>query len=171
LLKSDFTLFKKYYNINAYGFWEKEKFILIRSKSKELFAKENNLTLAALNTSISKWKKILKEARDTRSRPNLDDKVLTSWNALMLQGSIDAYSAFGDEAYLNLAVKNANFLVENQLRKEGGLYRNFKNGKSTINAYAEDYASVIQAFISLYEVTFNKKMARDIESINGLFID
>jgi hypothetical protein len=83
----------------------------------------------------------------------------------MLQGFIDAYSAFGDEAYLNLAVKNANFLLENQLRKEGGLYRNFKNDKSTINAYAEDYATVIQAFISLYEVTFNEKWLRISKSL------
>jgi len=165
LLQTDFTLFKEFYNINDFGFWEKEKFILIRNTSKELFAKENNITLAALNTTISKWKKILKEARDTRSRPNLDDKVLTSWNALMLQGYLDAYSAFGDEAYLNLAVKNANFLLENQLRKEGGLYRNFKNDKSTINAYAEDYATVIQAFISLYEVTFNEKWLRISKSL------
>ena len=63
----------------------------------------------------------------------------------MLQGYIDAYRAFDDNEYLDKAVKIAEFLVKNQLRDDGGLNRNFKNGKSTINGYAEDYATVIQA--------------------------
>lgn len=157
LLKNDFNLFKEFYNINDYGLWENGKYILIRNKSKEEFAKENNMTLAALNTLISKWKKVLKETINKRNKPNLDDKVLTSWNALMTQGYIDAYRAFGNIEYIEFAIKNGNFLLEHQLRKDGGLNRNFKNNKSTINAYAEDYAVLIQTFISLYEVTLDEK--------------
>jgi hypothetical protein len=75
----------------------------------------------------------------------------------MIQGYIDAYRAFGNELYIETALKNANFLIANQLRKDGGLNRNFKDGRSNINAYSEDYAATIQAFISLYEVTLDEK--------------
>jgi uncharacterized protein YyaL (SSP411 family) len=157
ILGNDFDLFKAFYNVNDFGLWEKEKYVLIRNKSKEVFAKEQNISFKVLNDKVSKWKQVLKDTRSTRSKPNLDDKVLTSWNALMMQGYIDAYNAFGNKEFLTTALINANFLVKNQLRKEGGLNRNFKNGKSTINAYAEDYATVIQSFISLYEVTLDEK--------------
>jgi uncharacterized protein YyaL (SSP411 family) len=157
LLGTDFALFKEFYNINEYGLWENDKYVLIRNQSKEAFSKEQKIKLTALDVKVSKWKKVLKEARNKRSKPNLDDKILTSWNALMLQGYVDAYSAFGTKEFLTTAVINANFLVKNQLRKDGGLNRNYKNGVSTINAYAEDYATVIHAFISLYEVTLDEK--------------
>ena len=75
----------------------------------------------------------------------------------MMQGYIDAYKAVGDENYLQKAIDNAEFLIENQLRKDGGLNRSYKNGKSTINAYLEDYAILTQALISLYEVTTDEK--------------
>jgi uncharacterized protein YyaL (SSP411 family) len=157
LLGNDFNLFKDFYNINNFGFWENDKYILIRNKSKIAFAKEHNITLLEINDKVFKWKQILKNARNKRSKPNLDDKVLTSWNALMLQGYLDAYKAFGDKQFLTSAIKNANFLVKNQLKEDYSLFRNFKNNKSTINAYSEDYATVIKAFISLYEVTLNEK--------------
>jgi hypothetical protein len=172
LLGNDFELFKEFYNVNAYGAWEKETYVLIKNQSKLAFSKEQKITLKALDNKIIKWKRVLKEARNKRIRPNLDDKVLTSWNALMMQGYIDAFKAFGTKEYLEAAVKNANFLVENQLRKEGGLNRNFKNGKSTINGYAEDYAIVMQAFISLYEVTLDEKWLTSSKKIaDYLFIN
>ena len=157
ILGSDFELFKDFYNINSYGFWEKAKYVLIRNSSKTAFAAKHKLSLFALNDKINTWKKTLKTARNKRSRPNLDDKVLTSWNALMIQGYVDAYRAFGNLEYLEMALKNANFIIEKQRRRDGGLNRNFKNGLSTINAYSEDYATIIQAYISLYEVTLDEK--------------
>ena len=157
ILGSDFELFKDFYNINSYGFWEKEKYVLIRNSSKTAFAAKHKLSLFALNDKINTWKKTLKTARNKRSKPNLDDKVLTSWNALMIQGYVDAYRAFGNLEYLEMALKNANFIIEKQRRRDGGLNRNFKNGFSTINAYSEDYATIIQAYISLYEVTLDEK--------------
>ncbi|MDB9733023.1 thioredoxin domain-containing protein, partial [Polaribacter sp.] len=157
ILGSDFELFKDFYNINSYGFWEKEKYVLIRNASKTAFAAKHKLSLFTLNDKINTWKKTLKTARNKRSKPNLDAKVLTSWNALMIQGYVDAYRAFGNLEYLEMALKNANFIIEKQRRKDGGLNRNFKNGLSTINAYSEDYATLIQAYISLYEVTLDEK--------------
>jgi uncharacterized protein YyaL (SSP411 family) len=157
LLKNDFSLFKDFYNINGFGAWEKNLFVLIRTQSKIDFAKKHKLTVSVLENKISNWKKVLKTARNKRSKPNLDDKVLTSWNALMIQGYVDAYRAIGDKEYLESALKNATFLIDIQFRDDQGLNRNFKNGVSTINAYSEDYAAVIRSFISLYEVTLDEK--------------
>jgi len=156
-LIKDYELFANYYNVNDFGFWEKDLYVLVRSQSIEEFTKTNKISTKELKDKITNWKSILTKARDNRKKPNLDDKILTSWNALMLQGYVDAYKAFDQEEYLNKAVNIAEFLLRNQLRSDGGLNRNFKNGKSTINGYAEDYATVIQAFISLHEVTLDEK--------------
>ena len=153
----DYELFANYYNVNTAGFWEKDLYVLIRNQSNTEFAKKNKLTKRELKNKIANWKSILSAVRNKRNKPNLDDKILTSWNALMLQGYVDAYKAFDEKEYLEKAVKIAEFLLRKQLRSDGGLNRNFKNGKSTINGYAEDYATVIQAFISLHEITLDEK--------------
>jgi uncharacterized protein YyaL (SSP411 family) len=75
----------------------------------------------------------------------------------MLKGFIDAYKALEDDNYLKSAVKNADFITKNLWTSEGNLFHNYKNGKSSINGYLEDYCFVISAFISLYEVTFDEK--------------
>ena len=83
----------------------------------------------------------------------------------MLKGYIDAYRVFGDASYLATAEKNANFIINNQLREDGGLYHNYKNGKSNINGYLEDYATTMDAFLALYENTLNEtwlNTARDL---------
>ena len=172
LLKNDFSLFKDFYNINDFGFWEKDTYVLIRTQSKVDFAAANKITLIALENKIANWKSTLNSARNKRIKPNLDDKILTSWNALMIQGYVDAYKALGDKEYLEIALKNANFLIDHQLRKDNGLNRNFKNGLSTINGYSEDYGTVIQSFISLYEVTLDEKwLATSKSLIDVLFVN
>ena len=156
-LIEDYELFADYYNINPSGFWEKDLYVLIRNQSNTEFAKKHNLTKKELKEKIKSWKTMLLASRNKRNKPNLDDKILTSWNALMLQGYVDAYKAFGNQIYLKNAVRIGEFILNNQLREDGGLNRNFKNGKSTINGYAEDYATVIQAFISLHEISLDEK--------------
>ena len=156
LLKDDFELFQDYYNINSFGKWEKQHYVLIRTKSDLEISEEYKISLETLQKKKKNWKAALLEYRDQRPRPRLDDKSLTSWNGLMLKGYVDAYKVFGNEAYLKTALKNAHFIVENQLQPSNALYHNFKDGKSTINGYLEDYASVIEAFISLYEVTLDE---------------
>ncbi|GGG54239.1 thioredoxin [Croceivirga lutea] len=156
ILGSEAEPFKAYFNINSYGLWENENYVLIRDKAEEEVAKEFNTTVKQLNASISSSLKKLKAIRNERPKPRLDDKILTSWNALMLKGLTDAYKYTGNEDYLTLALTNANFLKSVMLRNNGGLYRNHKNGKSTINAFLEDYATLIEAYIGLYEVTFDE---------------
>lgn len=154
IIKEDFDLFAAYYNINSYGKWEKDNYVLIRKDSDMDFIKEHGLTIDSFKEKQSQWKKDLLRFRESnKERPRLDDKVLTGWNGLMTKGYIDAYRVFNDQEFLDIALRNANFIADNMLRKDGGLNRNYKNGKSAINGYLEDYASTIDAFIAIFEVT------------------
>lgn len=165
ILTDDYDLFSDYYNINDYGFWESDNFVLIRKKEDASILKKHNLTQEDLNSKKQSWKKLLIKERNKRDRPRLDDKTLTSWNALMLKGYVDAYRVFGDRSYLAIAIKNAEFILGTQFRNDGGLNHNYKEGKSNINGFLEDYASTIDAFIALYEQTLNRKWiltARDL---------
>jgi uncharacterized protein YyaL (SSP411 family) len=154
-LKEDFTIFSDYYNITNYGKWEKENYVLIRKKSDQEIIAEFSISQAELNQKKKNWKQQLLAYRNNRHKPRLDDKTLTSWNALMIKGYVEAYKAFQVTEYLNAAQTNAQFLIDNQLQENGALNHSYKDGKSSINGYLEDYAAVIDAFIALYEVTLN----------------
>jgi uncharacterized protein YyaL (SSP411 family) len=157
LLKDDYTLFTDYYNVNGYGFWEHSNYHLIRTVSDDDFIKKHNLSLNTIKEKVSEWRKILLKERSKREGPRLDDKILTSWNGIMLKGYIDAYRVFNDSHFLDVALKNAKFIESSLLKEDGTLYRNFKNGKASINGYLEDYSAIIDAYISLYEVTLDEK--------------
>ncbi len=151
------TLFFDYYNLEEKGNWEKDYNILHRKITDQAFAQKHDLSLNDLQAQVKHWKTKLLKLRAQRVRPGLDDKILTSWNALMLNGLVDAYRMFGETTFLELALKNANFLAQQMMiqDKEGiQLQRTYKNGKASIEAYLEDYALCIEAFINLYQATF-----------------
>lgn len=165
LLKDDYNLFSEYYNVNNYGLWEKSNYVLIRKDDDNSILKKHEISQDILDEKKTNWKSILKDTRNKRPKPRMDDKALTSWNGLMLKGYVDAYRVFKNEAYLKAAESNANFIVSKVLREDGGLNHTYKEGESKINGYLEDYATVIDAFIALYEVTLNDKWlntARDL---------
>jgi len=155
-LENEFELFSEYYNINSFGKWEHENYVLIRSKTDAEITKRFSITLEDLQQKKKEWKAALLEYRNKKPKPRLDDKTLTSWNGLMLKGYVDAYKIFQKESYLNIALKNAQFIANKQMKPDGALYHNYKDGKSTINGYLEDYAAVIEAYIALYEVTLDE---------------
>lgn len=123
-------------------------------------------------------KQKLFDFRAKRVRPGLDDKILCSWNGLMLKGLVDAYRYIGNQKFLDLALKNANFLLQKMTvkvitedGKEGrGLWHNYKNGKANIVAYLEDYASVIDSYTALYQVTFDEKWLNEAEMLTDYII-
>jgi len=152
-LKSE--AFCDYFEVRKNGNWEKTN-ILYRRASHENIARKHQLTEEALSTLISECKEILFTARSKRIRPGLDDKILTSWNALMLKAYLDAYQALGNQDYFESALKNARFLEQNMIQEDYRLNRNYKDGKSGINGFLDDYALSIQALIALYEVSFDE---------------
>ena len=156
VLKEDFELFQSYYNINSMGKWEDNQFILYKTNALDEFSKLNTLSLDELNLKVLDWKSKLFKVRASRKRPRTDDKILTSWNAMMLKAYIDAYRALGNRKYLDIAIKNGQFLKEKQWSKGGSLFRNYKDGVSSIDGFSEDYAHLISAYIDLYQVTLDE---------------
>ena len=153
LLKDEYPLFAAYFQVNNATFWENGKYILYRNSSSEKFSKKHNLSKQELQQKIKNWKELLLSERQKRVRPALDDKTLTSWNALVIQGLTDAFKAFGDERFMKLAVRNGMFLRENLMMKNGKIYHVWKQGKHSVSGFMEDYALTMQAFISLFEIT------------------
>lgn len=151
-----YPIYKEYYSVKENGNWEDTN-ILHRTKSTEKIAKKFKKEASEIESIISKANNELMAVRDKRIRPGLDDKIITSWNALMVSGYIDAYKALGDENYKKIALRAMDFIVETQMDDSGKLYRNFKNGKSSINAFLDDYALSIFALVDAYEITFDEK--------------
>jgi uncharacterized protein len=155
----ELQLFCDYYQVVSVGNWEHGVNILNRPKNDEEFAKLNNLNIDELNSKVKNWQKTLLKIRATRVRPGLDDKILTSWNGLMLKGLVDAYRVFDEESFLELALENAYF-IKNKIFDGEKLWHNYKNAQASITAYLEDYAAVIEAMIALYEATFDLQWLR-----------
>ncbi len=155
ILGKDAELFCIYYNITDEGNWEEEHTnVFFRNESNEHLAEKLGLTVAELISKIDAVREKVLEARSKRIRPGLDYKILASWNGLMLKGLCEAYRAFGKSEYLDLALQNAGFIVDNLINKEGRLARIYNGGAV---AFLDDYANVTEAFIALYEVTFDEQ--------------
>ncbi|HEX8268757.1 MAG TPA: thioredoxin domain-containing protein, partial [Flavobacterium sp.] len=157
LVGDDFELLSEVFNINEFGYWENGNYVLIQNRPLEEIASENKMSISDLQSKKQQWERLLFSEREKRSKPRLDDKCLTSWNAIMLKGYIDAYKALQTEDYLIAATNNANFILNKVWSPDGNLFHSYKDGKCTINGYLEDYAWVISAFISMYEITLNEE--------------
>jgi uncharacterized protein YyaL (SSP411 family) len=171
ILQEDFELFSEVFNVNKFGFWEHENYVLIQNQTLEQIAKQHNISLETLEQKKKSWEQLLYLEREKRNKPRLDDKCLTSWNAIMLKGFVEAYKALNNKKYLEIALQNANFIQKNLWSSNGNLFRTYKNGKATINGYLEDYAHVIAAFISLYEATLNEKWLHDAKQLMDYCFD
>ncbi|MFN6944015.1 MAG: thioredoxin domain-containing protein [Cytophagaceae bacterium] len=156
ILKDDYELFKDYYNVKNRGNWEQENNILFKSLSDKAFANKNHLTMEEVKAKVDGWKKNLLSIRYERTNPGLDDKILTSWNAICLKGLIDCYRSFGKEELMELILKNAHFIRE-KMQINQKLYHNYKDGKMSVDGNLEDYAFVIQAYFYLYQASFDEQ--------------
>ncbi len=170
LLDDDEQLFCDYYTVTEDGNWEKGKNILFKVDNIDDLLEEYKISKKTLDKRISKSKEILFKEREKRIKPGLDDKILTSWNALMLKGYCDAFDTFGEDFFLESAITNAKFISGKMMEEDGQLYRNFKNGKRNINAFLDDYSLTIEAFIGLYESTFDEQWLYDAKKLTDYAI-
>jgi uncharacterized protein YyaL (SSP411 family) len=116
-------------------------------------------------------RRALFEARAERVRPGLDDKRLTSWNALAIAALADAGAVLGREDYLDAARACATFLLD-QLRDEAGnLLRTYKDGRAHLNAYLEDHAFLLEALLTLYEATFEARWFAEAQALADVTIE
>jgi len=162
-LPGGFNLFADYYNVNREGLWEDDNYILLRKTPDEEIAKQYKLSVDELRTKIKELKKQVLSVREKRVKPGLDNKILTSWNTLMIKGYTDAYNVFNEPAFLQSAIGNADFILTKLRRSDGGLYHTSPGsaiegkGPRPINGYLEDYSFTIEALIALYQSTFDEK--------------
>ena len=157
LLGKDAAIIEDYYSVTKNGNWENGNNILFITENLKKVADKYKISEKDLLEKIELSKKILLKERSKRIRPKTDDKIITAWNGLMLKGYVDAYRVFNEPKYLNAALKNANFILKNTQKSDYRLDRNYKNGKSSINGFLDDYAFTIDAFIDLYQATFDEK--------------
>lgn len=154
LLGDDATLFTIYYNVTEEGNWEEEATnVFFRKDDDAELAAKLGISETELKQKISALRTRVFEHRSHRVRPGLDYKIIASWNGLMLKGLCDAYRAFNDGVYLDLAIKNANFILNNLVREDGKLIRIYQAADQI--AFLDDYANVIDGLTALYEVTFD----------------
>ena len=160
ILGPDADLFCIYYHVTDDGNWEEEETnVFFRKEADQQLAEKLGLSEIDLVSKINILRDKVLEERSKRVRPGLDNKILTSWNGLMLKGLCEAYRVFHKPEYLELALQNAQFITDNMINADGRINRiyNKKNQHgSTPVAFLDDYANLIDAFIALYEVTFDE---------------
>jgi len=160
ILGPDADLFCIYYHVTDDGNWEEEETnVFFRKEADQQLAEKLGLSEIDLVSKINILRDKVLEERSKRVRPGLDNKILTSWNGLMLKGLCEAYRVFHKPEYLELALQNAQFITDNMIDADGRINRiyNKKNQHgSTPVAFLDDYANLIDAFIALYEVTFDE---------------
>ncbi|WP_157543978.1 thioredoxin domain-containing protein [Mucilaginibacter paludis] len=176
ILGDDAGLFAIYYNVTNEGNWEEEHTnIFFRRDDDAVLAEKLGIPADALVDKIAGLRNQVLEARAKRVLPGLDYKILTSWNALMLKGLCDAYRAFDEPAYLELALKNAHFIKDNLINKNNQLSRVYAKptGDEKLDAIAflDDYALLIDAFIALYEVTFDEAWLHQAKALTEHTLD
>jgi uncharacterized protein len=166
ILGKNAAIFCAFYDVSEHGNWEDSN-ILWRKESIETFAKSNNMELNELKVQLKADRKRLFAVRDKRIYPGLDDKILLSWNALMVTAYSQTYAALGDEKYRDIAVKNLDFCLQKFKQKtidksvqaeendDNTLSHTYKNGVVQYDAFLEDYAFLIQALLETYQITFN----------------
>ena len=155
-----------YFNITEDGNWEEEHTnILRRNFSDETLIEKYNLNKADFDNIVEEAKSKLLEKRAERVRPGLDDKCLTAWNAQMIKGLADAAQVLNEDVYYEKAKKAASFILNNLMDEDGGLFRNYKNGKASIKGFLDDYAFLIEALISLYETDFNEAWLNEAKEL------
>jgi len=144
-------LFCRYYDITERGNWEGHNILRIL-QPPEAFAKEEGRTVSDVAAELKSGREKLLGRRSGRVRPQLDDKVLLGWNALMNTACSKAFAATGNERYRALAVRNMGFLLQ-AFRGEGQWRHTWKNGTATQPAFLDDYSYLIAALTELAQVT------------------
>ena len=148
-LTNDFNWASDYFEMGYLSDWEGNK-VLMCSQTDEIFLKEKGWTEVFFDQELKKLKKRLLNIRSERVFPGIDDKVLTGWNAMTVKGLAHAAVIFDEPRYLDLGREIITTLLNNQW--DGNqLKRNFKNGYSTIDAFLEDYAHMIDGLIALHQ--------------------
>ena len=143
------------YDVTEEGNFE-GKNILNLPKTIEQSAQLKGWDLLELAAELKGSREELLRVRDQRIRPSKDDKVLVSWNGLMIDAMAKAGAAFAEPRFVNAARCAATFILEQMRNGEGRLWHTYRNGQAKLSAYLDDYTCFANSLISLYEATFDE---------------
>lgn len=163
VLGKDAAWFMPLFHITEEGNWEAGKNILYLQDLPE--------PGAISEAAVTEAKKKMRNARNLRPRPALDDKVITAWNALMLEALLEASVALDAPELLEKALTTAHFLDKTMLQKNGQLYRTYKNGEVRIPAFLDDYALLIRAYLQLYQHTLDEQWLEKARLLTTFALD
>jgi uncharacterized protein YyaL (SSP411 family) len=163
------TPFCAYYGVATEGNFEGGASTLNIISTLEKVSQLYGIPVADLEKLLEEGRQKLYVEREKRVRPGRDEKILTSWNGLMISGFVEGFKVTENERYRNGA-KEAAYFILHKMRKDGRLMRVFNKGKSQVKGYSEDYAFFIQALIDLYEATFETEWLKEAEDLNQRMI-
>jgi uncharacterized protein len=157
VLGENAPLFCAFYDITEGGNWEHTN-ILWRHKSYEEFAQLKKIPVSELKEKLKISRENLFKIRNARIKPGLDDKILLSWNALMISAYAKAFEATHTEGYKKRAIESLEFVLSHFKNEEtNGFFHTYKNGKKQYEAFLEDYAYLIEALLDVYGICFDKR--------------
>ena len=174
LLGDDADLVMGYYGVTESGNFEGSNILNVPRPPAD-YASQRGVSEQALSDAIARARAVLLEVRERRIHPLLDDKVLTSWNGLMLRAFAEAGAALERPDYLDAARNNAAFLLENMRDPNGRILRTWRNGEAKLLGYLEDYACLADGLLSLHEATLEPRWLQEAvavaDGMNALFWD
>ena len=150
LTGDEFKIVKAYFDVEPFGNWEENNNVLRKLSSHNEIAEKYEMSPENLKVLIDEFKEKALREREKRIRPGLDSKLIAGWNGLALSGLCHAYQATGNDKFLSLAKRNAEFL--SSLITDDQLSR-FPD--SNLEGFMEDYAAVIDGFLTYYQTTFD----------------
>jgi uncharacterized protein len=146
----------EYWGVSRRGNFEGKNILHVPNEDS-VVAERLGLSVDELSAKLAQIRDTLYAARTQRVHPGLDDKILTSWNGLMLASLAEAARVFQREDYYQAAVRCGEFLLDKLMTVDGRLLHTYKNGAAKIDGYLEDYATLIDALIELYQMTFDER--------------
>lgn len=164
--EKDAAILAEYFDVTEEGNWEEEQTNILQTRfAQEEYAAVKGLMVLDLQELIVKAKTKLLSRRAGRVRPGLDDKCLTAWNGITIKGLAESSRIFSNPIYYEMARKATSFILANLKTADGGIYRNYKNGKASISGFLDDYAFLIEALLALYEVDFNEQWLQNARKL------
>ena len=162
---TDFDLFTSYFNIELDNPWEDDKYLLLPNEYslEDDWIKSNNISIKELKDLKKEWIRRILEIKSERTKPRIDDKIIVSWNSLVIIGLIDAYEAFRNDEFLDIAISMFDELEKKSFRKNR-LIHTYKENQFQ-EGVLEDYAYFSKASMKLFQATglqsyfdFSKKL-------------
>jgi len=170
LEKEQARLFNAYFGVTDKGNFEKGKTIFSIVSSTEQLAKKFETHPAAIEDALTAARRKLFEAREKRNRPHRDDKVITSWNGLMISSLAYGGMVLDERKYTQAAERCAEFVMS-KLYKNGRLRRYYRDGRVIGKAFLDDYAFMIFGLLDLYEATFDVKWLIEAKTLSEEMIE